>query len=135
MSAIIRYERGAVMTYSLNAYSAEEGMRAAFNGTQGRLEVEVMESRRLNADEVRLYRFGAEEPEVISVPRTPEGHGGGDERLQDHLFRGVEEDPLGHAAGVMDGAYSILTGIAANTSVAAGGGWVAVADLLGEFAP
>ncbi len=135
MSAIIRYERGAIMTYSLNAYCAEEGMRAAFNGTRGRLEVEVMERRQLNSDEVRLYRFAVEEPEVISVPRTPEGHGGGDERLQDDLFRGVEEDPLGHAAGVMDGAYSILTGVAANTSVAAGGGWVAVADLLGGCAP
>ena len=61
--------------------------------------------------------------------------GTGDERLQDDLFRGVEEDPLGHAAGVKDGAYSILTGVAADASVAAGGGWVAVADLLGGCAP
>ena len=134
MAAIVRYEGGATMSYSLNAYCAYEGMRAAFNGTTGRLEVEVIESRHLLADELRVYRFLTEEPEaVIAVPRADEGHGGGDDRLLDHLFRGVEDDPLGHAAGVMDGAYSVLTGVAANRSVASGG-WVRVADLLGTFA-
>jgi len=36
---------------------------------------------------------------------------------------------LGHAAGVLDGAYSILTGVAANRSIREGG-WVRIADLL-----
>ncbi len=129
MAAIVRYERGTTMSYSLNAYMAYEGMRAAFNGTTGRLELEQIESRHLPADEIRIYRFDREEPEtMIGVPRE-EGHGGGDERMLDDLFRGVGEDPLGHVAGPMDGASSILTGVAANRSVQAGG-WVRVADLL-----
>jgi hypothetical protein len=33
----------------------------------------------------------------------------------------------------MDGAYSVLTGVAANRSMASGG-WVRIADLLGAFA-
>jgi predicted dehydrogenase len=134
MAAIVRYEGGATMSYSLNAYCAEEGVRAAFNGTTGRLEVEVMESRDVPADEVRVQRFLAAEPEmVIAVPRVAEGHGGADDRLLDDLFRGAADDPLGHAAGVMDGAYSVLTGVAANRSMATGG-WVRIDDLLGAFA-
>ena len=134
MSATVRYRRGARMTYSLNASTAYEGMRAAFNGTTGRAEIEVIESRDLDADEIRVYRFLTQEPErVLRVPRVEEGHGGGDERLQDDLFRGVEADPLGRAAGVRDGAYSILVGVAANRSVRSGG-WVRIDDLLGAFA-
>lgn len=118
------------MTYSMDAYCAYEGVRAAFNGPSGRLEIEVIESREQPSDEIRLYRFGTQEPvEVIDVPRIDEGHGGGDERLLDDLFRRPGDDPLGHAAGVMDGAYSVLTGIAANRSIATGGP-VRVADLL-----
>jgi predicted dehydrogenase len=132
MSAIVRYERGAQMTYSLNAYAAYEGMRASFNGSTGRLEIEVIESRHQAADEIRVYRFLTEAPESVTVvPRIAQDHGGGDERLRDRLFRGAgEDDPLGHAAGVMDGAYSVLVGVAANRSVQTGG-WVRIEDLLG----
>jgi len=131
MTAIVRYERGITMSYSLNAYAAYEGVRAAFNGTTGRLELERIESRHLPADEIRIYRFLREEPEdVISVPRVADDeHGGGDRRLLDHLLRGAEDDPLGHAAGSLDGAYSVLTGVAANRSVDTGT-WVRIADLL-----
>lgn len=135
MSAIVRYVGGATMAYSLHAYCAYEGMRAAFNGSTGRLEVEVIESRHAPADEIRVFRFLTEEPEtIVAVPRDEMGHGGGDERLLDDLFRGAGDDPMGRAAGVMDGALSVLTGVAANRSVATGG-WVHVGDLLGEFAP
>jgi predicted dehydrogenase len=135
MAAIVRYRRGARMSYSCNAYMAYEGMRAAFNGATGRLEVEVIESRDVDADEVRIYRPRIEDPElVLRVPRAGDDHGGGDARLLDHLFRGREDDPLGHAAGVEAGADSILVGVAANRSVATGG-WVAIDDLLAEPRP
>ncbi len=129
MAAVVRYERGATMSYSLNAYCAYEGMRAAFNGTTGRLEVEVIDPREVLADRVEVYRSGIDAPEVFEVPRVGEGHGGGDERLLDHLFQGGDGDPLGHAADVMDGVYSVLTGVAANRS-AATGSRVRIADLL-----
>ena len=133
MSAIVRYRGGAQMTYSLNAYCAYEGMRAAFNGSTGRAEIEVIETREDEVDAIAVYRFGHEEPErVIGVSRL-DGHGGGDARMLDDLFRGVGDDPLVHAAGTLDGAYSILVGVAANRSVERGG-WVAVDALLGEFA-
>ena len=128
MSAIVRYERGTTMSYSLNAYMAYEGMRAALNGQTGRMELEAIESWDRPDDEIRVYRFDGT-CETIRVPRTPEGHGGADERLLEHLFRGWERDPLGHAANATDGAYSILVGVAANRSVRSSG-WVRIGDLL-----
>jgi predicted dehydrogenase len=130
MGALVSYRGGALMTYSLNAYCAYEGMRAAVNGATGRAEIEVIETRDADQDEIAIYRPRHAQPErVIGVPRTA-GHGGGDERMLEHLFRGAAEDPLGHAAGSLDGAYSILVGVAANRSVAAGG-WVRIDELMG----
>jgi hypothetical protein len=60
-------------------------------------------------------------PQVISYEQNDKGgHGGGDVRLLDHLFRGAKNDPLGHSAGYYDGAKSILIGIAANKSMQTG---------------
>src|SRR3990170_1389178 len=43
MSATVRYTNGALLSYSMIAYSPWEGYSLAFNGTQGRLEVEFVE--------------------------------------------------------------------------------------------
>jgi predicted dehydrogenase len=134
MAAMVRFTGGAVMSYSLTAYAAYEGMRVAFNGTRGRLELEVIESRQTDADDLTIHRFVAAEPgSVVRIPRVDEGHAGADHHLREELFRGPLPDPLGRAAGVMDGVYSVLTGAAANRSVAEGG-WVRLDDLLGESA-
>jgi len=51
------------------------------------------------------------------ISKDSGGHGGGDERLLETLFRGGVPDPLGHAAGVKAGTDSIMIGVAANTSI------------------
>ena len=43
MSVLVRYATGATMTYHLTAYSPWEGYRVMFNGTRGRLELNVEE--------------------------------------------------------------------------------------------
>ena len=54
----------------------------------------------------------------IKVPKSRGGHGGGDVRLQDKIFRTQDApDPLDHAAGSRDGAMSILIGLAARKSI------------------
>jgi hypothetical protein len=54
----------------------------------------------------------------IKVPKSRGGHGGGDVRLQDKIFRNQDApDPFQHAAGSRDGAMSILIGIAARKSI------------------
>jgi hypothetical protein len=56
--------------------------------------------------------------EWVKVPKTSGGHGGGDQRWQDKIFRNpMAPDPLNHAAGSRDGAMSILIGIAARKSI------------------
>ena len=43
MSVTARYRNGALLTYSLIAYSPWEGYRVAITGTKGRIEFELSE--------------------------------------------------------------------------------------------
>ena len=43
LAVIVDYERGATLSYALNAHSPWEGYRIAINGTEGRAELEVVE--------------------------------------------------------------------------------------------
>jgi predicted dehydrogenase len=43
LAVIVDYERGATLSYALNAHSPWEGYRIAVNGDQGRAELEVVE--------------------------------------------------------------------------------------------
>ena len=56
----------------------------------------------------------------MEIPEGEGGHGGGDSVLLNDLFGEPEFDPLNRAASHVDGAMSILTGIAANKSIATG---------------
>jgi len=131
MAVMVRYENRAMMTYSLNAYLPWEGYRVAFNGTKGRIEAEVREASYINAGSnasvegvvksknITVYpMFG--EPYVVPVEEAKGGHGGGDPKLLEDLFGEKRPDPFNRAASHIDGAYSILTGIAANKSIQTG---------------
>jgi len=141
MSVMVRYKNNTVMTYCLCAHCPWEGYRVVFNGTKGRLEFNVVERPFCEANEpVCLTEFGMHEvadksnmvPEIIFQPlwgkpqiidydnSVVTGHGGGDVKLLKNVFIGGQDDPLGHAAGYVDGANSILTGIAANISMKTG---------------
>ncbi|OJJ50743.1 hypothetical protein ASPZODRAFT_86328 [Penicilliopsis zonata CBS 506.65] len=132
MNVLVRYRSGAVMTYSLTAYSPWEGFRVVFNGSKGRLEVEVVEKSYVNSGGDQALEgaltshsillrplFGP--PQEIEVPEATGGHGGGDPQLLRDLFgESTEDDRLRRAASHVDGALSILTGIAANLSISRG---------------
>lgn len=141
MAVTVQYANKAVMSYSLNAHCPWEGYRVMFNGTRGRLEFSVVEKSYVSGhnedfnmpgmrelDEERkglvpqiLFQPHWGKPQVIEVEESNlGGHGGGDVRLLNHVFRGVDADPLGHAADHRAGAMSILTGIAANRSLCTG---------------
>ncbi|WP_194974138.1 Gfo/Idh/MocA family protein [Aquiflexum lacus] len=123
MAVQIRYMNGVQVSYSLTTYSPYEGYRIAFNGTKGRLEAWIKESQpwqEMAHDELRLTKnFG--ETEIITIPHGGGGHGGGDTRLKDKLFKDPNmADPYRQSAGTRDGAMSILVGIAARTSIESG---------------
>ncbi|KAJ9149373.1 Oxidoreductase [Pleurostoma richardsiae] len=131
MNVLVRYKNGAVMTYSLTAYAPWEGFRVTFNGTGGRLEVEVVENSYVNSGgdqalegslERRsiLLRPLFEKPREIEIPESKGAHGGGDSVLLNDIFGVPTSDEYMRAASHIDGAASILTGIAANRSIATG---------------
>lgn len=131
MNVLVRYRNGAVMTYSLTAYAPWEGFRVNFNGTGGRLEVEVVENSYVNSGgdqalegsierRTILLRPLFEQPREIEIDESKGAHGGGDSVLLQDLFGDPVTDEYMRAASHIDGAASILTGIAANKSIATG---------------
>ncbi|SEF21344.1 Predicted dehydrogenase [Amycolatopsis pretoriensis] len=136
VSVLVRHHGGVVLNYHLHAYSPREGYRVAFSGSEGRLELDVRENE---------YPTDAGEPgrAVLTVQRhwepaeavfdgvLGEGHGGGDERMLAELLGDAEPDELGCAADHDAGLRALLTGLAANRSLATGRP-VPVAELLAE---
>lgn len=131
MNLLVRYKNGAVMTYSLTAYAPWEGFRVSFNGTGGRLEIEVVENSYVNSGgdqslegslerRTILLRPLFEKPREIEIEESQGAHGGGDSVLLQDLFGEPVSDEFRRAASHIDGAASILTGIAANRSIATG---------------
>ena len=119
MSVNVKYESGALLSYSLIAHSPYEGYKSSFNGTKGRLEIAEYHSG-IKAGEptyrALLYKRDKTVSEIL-VPKAAGGHGGGDERLQRMVFAGDLPDPLGYMADATDGAKSIMIGICANMSI------------------
>ncbi|KAF5646402.1 dehydrogenase s [Fusarium tjaetaba] len=131
MNVLVKYRNGASLSYSLTAYAPWEGFRVSFNGTGGRLEVEVVENSYVNSggDQAHegslesrkiLLRPLFEKPREIKVEDGVGAHGGGDTVLLNDLFGTPVSDEYMRAASHIDGAASILTGIAANRSIATG---------------
>jgi hypothetical protein len=101
-----------------------------FNGTKGTLEVLFVERAPGREPGVEMTLHPLREPaRAIEVDTGTGEHYGGDRILRDHLFRGLDSDPLGLQADSRAGAMSILTGVAANRSIATGQP-VRVAELL-----
>ncbi|MPM58811.1 putative oxidoreductase YteT [bioreactor metagenome] len=122
MAATIRYKNGVQVAYSLTTYSPYEGYRIAFNGTKGRIDAWIEESRPtkdVNFDEIVLFKNFSKR-QYIQIPHGTSGHGGGDALLKDQIFVPNTEDPYKQAAGIRDGALACLVGIAARKSIAAG---------------
>ncbi len=129
-AATVTYDDGMLLSYSLNNYAPFEGYRLGLVGTKGRIELTTYEHAYISGADGKLSRdrgvkgasvklFPLFEPaRDIPYPKAKGGHGGGDVRLlADCFLPRKRKDPLGTAAGGIDGAYSILVGIAARRSI------------------
>ena len=131
MGVMVRYKNNAIMTYALNSYSPKEGFRVVFNGSKGRMEYDVLEHSYVNAGgdkekegalkhrKITIYPM-FDEPYEVDVETATGGHGGGDTVLLNDIFGTPIKDKFHRAANQIDGAMSILTGVAANKSIASG---------------
>ena len=145
MNVSVKYDTGATLSYSLNAFNGWEGYHIAFNGTKGRLEHGIQEKVTVFGDGstpgavkpggtyIRVFPMRAPAYEVTLWPEGEGGHGGGDKIMLDDLF--LPQKPADKYFRVADqrgGAYSILTGIAANHSIRTGS-TVEIADLVRQI--
>lgn len=132
MSVNVKYSKGAILTYSLIAYSPYEGWRISINGTNGRIEAEEFHSGHRVREPFQYLKVFNQKKEIVTyeIEKSQGGHWGSDERLQRMLFVGDQLDPLGHMADSRAGAMSILIGISANKSIATGNP-IKVKELLG----
>ncbi|BCY12617.1 Gfo/Idh/MocA family protein [Actinoplanes sp. L3-i22] len=150
MAVLVRYAKGASMSYHLTAYAPWEGYRVMFNGSRGRLELEVVETDHVAPSaaagvkgepgslstaeqgwrKLLVRPFWAAPREITVDGYSRQGHGGADVRMLADLIRpDAPADPLGRTANAVDGARALLTGLAANESLATGQA-VRVQDLL-----
>lgn len=132
-----QYTAGTMLSYSLIAYCPWEGERLTITGTKGQVEYFSRGAGHLITDSKedqgaamghgqhaitlqKMFKL----PEQVEIPKAVGGHGGGDRLILDRIFLPDEmnpEDPLKRDATHVDGARSILTGVAANKSIAQGG--------------
>ena len=130
MNVLVRYDNNVTMAYSLNAFNAWEGYYVIFNGTKGRLEHKMEEKVYLFGDDnlpgaikgdgtyIRVYPL-REPAYEVEVWKGEGGHGGGDAVMLADLFAPErKQDKYLRAADQRSGAWSCLTGIAANRSIA-----------------
>ena len=131
MAVSVTYKKGIFLTYSLNAFLPYEGWRMSLNGRKGRLEAEEFHSFPggvPDEKEIRIFPL-FKKAKIIKIPKVTGGHGGGDVRIMDMLFKKGIPDPLGHQAGSRGGAMSILIGVAGNKSIKTGKA-IKIKDLL-----
>ncbi|MDT0343505.1 Gfo/Idh/MocA family protein [Streptomyces litchfieldiae] len=153
LALVVDYAGGPSLSYGLNAHSPWEGYRVAINGTEGRAELDVVERAAVITDAARpavvdpsavkdaaavagareeserlILQRHWEPAREVEIPQADGGHGGGDAELFRALFREGPADPLGRAAGIVDGIRAVSVGIAGNRSLATGLP-VTVADL------
>ncbi len=131
MQVQVKYANAVMLNYTLCAYSPWEGLEIKFHGTKGELthrHVEVHgvfggERDKAHEDNMTttLHLHGGL-PESLDVWAGQGDHGGADPVMLGYLFdpEGTPADRYNRASTHKEGAWSILTGIAANRSIATG---------------
>jgi predicted dehydrogenase len=143
MAVCARYRSGALLSYSLVAYSPWEGLRVAITGDKGRVELDeghgahvieetptgeggasegrAGEGRQGAGFERRIRLFPMFRSGVDIEIETESGPHGGDGLMLEQLFApSPPPDRWGRAASHLDGAASVLLGAAANQALAEG---------------
>ncbi len=131
MNVIVKYRSGATLSYSLNTFMPWEGYVVSINGTRGRIEHRCEETVYVNGDGnvpgalkkegtwIRVYPQG-EPAYEIDIWEGEGGHGGADPVMLRYIFDAENQpaDKYLRASDQRAGAWSIMSGVAANRSMA-----------------
>ena len=131
MQVQVGYANNVTLNYTLTAYAPWEGLEVKFYGTKGELShrhVEVhgvfggKRARMETGNMTTILHQAGKEPVDVEVWAGTGDHGGADPVMLGYLFDAetVGPDPYKRGSTHEDGAWSILTGIAANRSIATG---------------
>jgi predicted dehydrogenase len=131
MQVQVGYANKVTLNYTLTAYAPWEGLEVKFYGTKGELShrhVEVhgvfggKRARMETGNMTAILHQAGKEPVDVEVWAGTGDHGGADPVMLGYLFDAetVGPDPYKRGSTHEDGAWSILTGIAANRSIATG---------------
>ena len=144
IAAVVNYRSGTTLSYSLHAFMPWEGYTITFNGIKGRLEHICQESVYISGDgsvpgslkpsgtKTKIFPHN-QTPYEVEVWTSEGGHGGADPVMIRDLFSSAPPtDQYQRAADQRAGAWSILTGIAANHSLISGRP-TAIADLVPDL--
>lgn len=144
MQVQAQYASGTSLNYTLVAYSPWEGLEVKFHGTKGELTHRHIEVHGVfaggNRDKTERdnvtteLHLAGKLPEKLDVWEGTGSHGGADPIMLGYLFdpQHMEADRYGRASDQVAGAWSILTGIAANQSIARNGERISVDAMLAE---
>jgi predicted dehydrogenase len=118
----VKYDKGALLSYSANFSVPYEGYRLAINGTKGRIETQEFHApSRIPFDVPKqtieyFPMFGSKE--IVNVVFNEGGHGGGDPLIQEDLFLGPDPRRTYEIlSGTKAGANSVLLGEAVWRSI------------------
>lgn len=131
MQVQVLYANGVSMNYTLNAHSPWEGYEIVFYGTKGELTHKhigvhgTFGGERHHADDadtMTVMHVHGKPAEALSVWSGEGDHGGGDPVMLGYLLdkETMGVDKYARGSTHVDGAWSILTGLAANRSMATG---------------
>lgn len=131
MQVQVRYANDVFLNYTLCAYSPWEGLEIKFHGSKGELthrHVEVhgvfggVRDKSQEDKMSTVLHLHGQHPQQIEVWEGSGDHGGADPVMLGYLFAPdtMEPDRYNRASTHREGAWSILTGIAANQSIATG---------------
>lgn len=109
-----RFDKGTMLSYTLNFSLPYEGYRLAINGTNGRIETNhSYKEPEAGGQTIRVMPL-FDDWETVFVEEVKGEHGGADPRLREDLFLGEDPSkPFKTSSGAMDGALSVAMGEAA----------------------
>jgi len=131
VNVIVKYRNKVTLSYSLNAFMPWEGHLISINGTRGRIEHRNEETVYINGDGTvpgALKKEGSwtkiyphwESAYEVDLWEAEGGHGGADPVMLRYIFDPDNQpvDKYMRASDQRAGAWSIMTGVAANHSMA-----------------